>query len=157
MESSISWKAYEYIHEPKSTDWYWALAVIALAIFGAAIIFGNYIFALLVIIIAISLAVHAHHHEPQLVSFTLSEKGVRIDHTFYPYKTLESFDIETHETEIGTFAKIFIKSKKTLMPLIVIPIAEVHPEDVREYLSIFLEEGEHMENTGHRLLEWLGF
>ena len=157
MESMISWKAYEYIHEPKSADWYWALGVISLAIAGASIIFGNYIFAILVIIGAISLAVHAYHHEPKLVTFTLNEKGVKIDHIFYSYKTLESFDIETHETEIGTFAKIFIKSKKTLMPLIVIPIAEVHPEDVREYLSIFLEEGEHMESTGHRLLEWLGF
>ncbi len=36
-------------------------------------------------------------------------------------------------------------------------IAEVHQEDVREYLSIFLEEGEHTESVGHRLLEWLGF
>lgn len=157
MESMISWKAYEYIHEPKSADWYWALAVIGLAIAGASVIFGNYIFGVLVIVGVISLAVHAHHHEPKLVSFMLNEKGVKIDHTFYPYKTLESFDIETHETEIGTFAKIFIKSRKTLMPLIVIPIAEVHPEDVREYLLIFLEEGEHIESAGHRLLEWLGF
>ncbi len=157
MESMISWKAYEYIHEPKSTDWYWALGIIALAIAGAAIIFGNYIFAILVIVVASSLAIHAHHHEPRLVDFQLNERGVKIDHIFYPYKTLESFDIETHETEIGTFAKIFIKSKKTMMPLIVIPIAEVHQEDVREYLSIFLEEGEHTESIGHRLLEWLGF
>lgn len=157
MESSISWKAYEYIHEPKSSDWYWALGVIALAVFGAAIIFGNYIFAILTLIVAFSLAVHAHHHEPKLVDFELNEKGVRIDDILYRYKTLESFDIETHETEIGTFAKIFIKSKKTLMPLIVIPIAEVHHDDVREYLSIFLEEGEHTESLGHRLLEWLGF
>lgn len=157
MESSITWKAYEYLHEPKTADWYWALWVISIAIAGAAIIFGNYILALLVIVIAASLHIHAHHHEPNLVTITLNEKGVRLDHTFYPYKHLESFDIETHETEIGTFAKIFIKSKKTLMPLIVIPIAEVHPEDVREYLSIFLEESEHMESVGHRLLEWLGF
>ncbi len=157
MESSITWQAYEYLHEPKTPDWYWALFVISLAIAGASIIFGNAIFALLVIVAAISLAVHAHHHEPKLVKITLNERGVKIDRTFYPYKTLESFDIETHETDIGTFAKIFIKSKKSLMPLIVIPIAEVHPEDVREYLSIFLEEGEHMESLGHRVLEWLGF
>jgi len=157
MESSISWQAYEYIHEPKSSDWYWALFVISLAILGAAIIFGNYIFAILVIVVTFSLAIHAHHHEPRLVDFKLNEKGVRINDVFYPYKTLESFDIETHETEIGTFAKVFIKSKKTLMPLIVIPIAEVHPDDVHEYLSIFLLEGEHRESLGHKLLEWLGF
>jgi len=157
MESSISWRAYEYIHEPKTADWYWALGIIGLSIAGAAVIFGNYIFALLAIVVIISLAIHAHHHEPRLVDFKLTEKGVRIDDIFYPYKTLESFAIETHETEIGTFAKIFIKSKKTLMPLIVIPIAEVHPDDIHEYLSIFIEEGEHTESIGHRLLEWLGF
>jgi hypothetical protein len=157
MESSITWKAYEYITEPKTADWYWALGVISLALAGASLIFGNYIFSLLVIVIAVALAIHAHHHEPRLITVTLSERGVRLDHMFYPYKTLESFDIETHETEVGTFAKIFIKSRKTLMPLIVIPLTEAHPEDVRDYLSIFLEEGEHMESFGHRVLEWLGF
>lgn len=157
MESSISWQAYEYFHEPKSADWYWGLAVISLAISGGAIIFGNYIFAILVIIIAISLAIHAHHHEPKLVNFEINERGVRIDNIFYPYKTLESFDIEAHETEVGIFAKIYIKSKKTFMPLIVIPIAEIHPDDIRDYLSIFLEESEHRESIWHRLIEWLGF
>lgn len=156
MESSISWEAYEHIHEPKTADWFWALWVISLAIAGASIILGNYIFAILVIVAAGALHIHAHHL-PRIVTFILNEKGVRIDKTFYPYKTLESFDIETHETEFGTFAKLFIKSKKTLMPLIVAPIAQVHPEDVREYLSIFLEEEEHHENVGEKILEWLGF
>lgn len=156
MDTSISWEAYEHIHEPKDADWFWALWVISIAIAGASIIFGNYIFAILVIVGAVTLHIHAHHL-PRTVTFELNEKGVRIDKTFYPYKTLESFDVETHETEIGTFAKLYIKSKKTFMPLIAIPIAEVHPEDVRDYLSLFLEEEEHHEGPGEKLLEWLGF
>lgn len=156
MESSISWQAYEYFHEPKTSDWYWALGVIAIAIAGAAIIFGNVIFALLVIIGATALAIHAHK-EPKLVEFELNEKGVRIEKTFYPYSTLDSFAVETHETKIGIIAKLFIKSKKTLMPLIIVPIAGVHPEDVEEYLSIFLKEEEHRESMPEKVMEWLGF
>ncbi len=156
MESSISWQAYEYFHEPKTSDWYWALGVVSIAIAGAAVIFGNIIFALLVIISAAALAMHAHK-EPKLVEFELNEKGVRIEKTFYPYSTLESFAIETHETEMGLFAKLFIKSKKTFMPLIIMPIAEIHPEDVQEYISIFLTEEEHRESMPEKVMEWLGF
>lgn len=156
MSSLISWQAYEYIHEHKSSDWYWAVGVISFSAAGASIIFGNVIFALLILIAATALVIHAHK-EPRLIDFELNEKGVKVDKTFYPYKTLDSFFVETHEMEVGTFAKILIKSKKTLMPLIIIPIADTHPEDVHEYLSIFLAEEEHREGLGEKFMEWLGF
>ena len=156
MLSSISWQAYEYIHEPKTSDWFWAVSVIGISIAGVSIIFGNVIFAILIMVASGTLIIHAHK-EPRLVDFELNEKGIKIDKTFFPYKTLDSFVIETHETDIGTFAKILIKSKKTLMPLMVVPVAETHPEDVQEYLSIFLPEGEYHEGLGEKLMEWLGF
>ena len=156
MSSSISWQAYEYIHEPKSSDWYWAVGVISFSIAGASIIFGNVIFAILIVIAAGALIIHAHI-EPRLVNFELNEKGVKVDKTFYPYKTLESFALEIHEMEVGIFAKILIKSKKTLMPLIILPVADTHPDDIQEYLSIFLPEEEHREGLGEKFMEWLGF
>ena len=156
MSSYIAWRAYEYQHIPKSSDWFWALGIIAVSIVGASLIFGNIIFAVMVVIAAVGLGIHANK-EPRMVEVELNEKGVRIGKTFYPYKTLDSFCVEQHETEIGIFAKLLIKSKKTFMPLIVIPLAEVHPDDVHEYLSIFLLEEEHHESLGEKVMEWLGF
>jgi hypothetical protein len=156
MSSYIAWRAYEYMHIPKSSDWFWALGIITLSIAGASIIFGNIIFALMIIIASVALGIHAVK-EPRMIDVELSEKGIRIEKVFYPYKTLESFCVEQHETDIGIFAKILIKSKKTMMPLMVIPIAEVHPDDIHEYLSIFLVEEEHQETIGEKLMEWLGF
>ncbi len=156
MSSYIAWRAYEYLHIPKSSDWFWALSIIAISIAGASLIFENIIFALMVIIAAGALGIHANK-EPRIIDVELSEKGVRIEKTFYPYKTLDSFCVEQHETDIGIFAKLLIKSKKGLMPLIVIPIAEVHPDDIEEYLSIFLVEEEHQETLGEKVMEWLGF
>lgn len=156
MSPFISWRAYEYHHHPKGSDWFWALGIIAVSVAAASIIFGNLFFALMILIAAAVLGLHANQ-EPKLIDIELSEKGVRIDKLFYPYKTLESFCVEQHETDIGIFAKILIKSKKTFMPLIVVPIAEVHPDDIHQFLSIFLLEEEHQESIGEQVMEWLGF
>ncbi len=158
MSSSISWHAYEYHHTPKTSDWYWALGIISVSLAGAALIYGNGILAILIVVAAISLGIHAHRI-PRLVDFELNEKGARIEHTFYPYASLESFAVEAHEHDIHDIvsAKVLLKSKKTFMPFIVLPMAEVSIEEVREYLSIFLKEEEHRESTEEKLLEYLGF
>ncbi|KKW40533.1 MAG: hypothetical protein UY91_C0041G0006 [Parcubacteria group bacterium GW2011_GWB1_55_9] len=43
----LEWKGREYDHNPKSADWYWALGIIAVAATVAAILFGNYLLAVL--------------------------------------------------------------------------------------------------------------
>ncbi len=156
MSSSISWKAYEYHHMPKTADWFWALGVISVSIAAISLIYGNIMFAILIIIAAIALAIHAHR-EPKLVDFELNEKGLRIEDTFYPYSSLDSYNIEAHDTDIGVFAKALIKSKRTFMPLIVIPLADVYIEEVDEYLSIFLKQEDHHETFEEKILEYLGF
>ena len=48
----LEWKGREYDHNPKSADWYWALGIIAVAATVAAILFGNYLLAVLIVIAA---------------------------------------------------------------------------------------------------------
>ena len=40
----ISWEAPEHRHTDKSSDWYWALGIIAIAAAAAALVFGNTLF-----------------------------------------------------------------------------------------------------------------
>ena len=60
----IEWEGREYDHNPKSADWYWVLGIIAVAGTVASILFGNYLFAALVVIAASAFALHASKEPP---------------------------------------------------------------------------------------------
>ena len=63
-EALLEWEGREYDHNPKSADWYWALGIIAVAATVASVLFGNYLLAVLVIVAAIALALHAAKRPP---------------------------------------------------------------------------------------------
>ena len=149
----INWQAYEYHHEPKSVDWFWAVAIIALCVTILSILYSDILFAIVVLIGTATLCIYAVR-PPELVRFELNEKGVVIEDKMYPYATLESFWVEE---AAYPHPKLLIKSKKFIMPLIVIPIDEVHPEDVRQYLLPYLPEVEHFEPVSQKIMEYLGF
>lgn len=159
MPYSIYWEAPEYYHEPKDSDWFWIVGIIAGAIILLSFIYGNILLAILILVGTVSIFLHANK-EPLIREVEISEKGIRIDRTFYPYLTLDSFWIEVHEHEdVDDFyiARLLVKSKKTLMPLIVIPIEYPNLDEIREFLSIFIEEEEHHEPLAHKVAEYFGF
>jgi hypothetical protein len=45
----LSWSALEYEEKIRSSDWFWALGIIVVTSSVAAIIFGNYFFATLLV------------------------------------------------------------------------------------------------------------
>lgn len=148
----IRWTALEYGARHHGTDWYWALGIIAVAAGATAIILGNILFAMVIIVGALSLALYAARR-PQEIEFEINERGIIIDADLYPYKTLESFWIP----EEGA-PRLIVHSKRAFMPQIVIPLGEdVSAGELRELLLDFLDEEEHEESLIEHIAEWLGF
>ncbi|MBP6994102.1 hypothetical protein KBB12_02575 [Candidatus Woesebacteria bacterium] len=150
----ISWQAHEYVHVEKTPDWYWALGLIAIAGAVVALMYENILFALLILILAFVLALFAAR-QPNVIHFSLTQRGVRIEEELYPYNALESFAV--HELSPNHAPKLILKPKKFLAPVIVIPIEDVDADDVHDFMLAFLEEDEHTEPTIHHVMEWLGF
>ncbi len=153
MENKISWVAFEYKRKEKTADWYWAVILISLVIVVASIIMHNVLFAILIIIstvILMSFSVVA----PKTVEISVNQKGVTVGKEMYPFATLEHFWIESTDEENQ---KILLKSKKLIMPLIVIPLEEHHHLDVREFLLQYLKEVEMHEPLSQKIMERLGF
>ncbi|NQV93095.1 hypothetical protein HQ403_01195 [Candidatus Kaiserbacteria bacterium] len=151
---TISWQGYEYTHHEKSSDWFWALGIVALSSAITAIIFKNILFALLLLIGAFTVALFAAKR-PHLIHFEITRRGVTIDDALYPFSTLESFWID--EDEHGHHSLI-LKSQRLIMPYVVIPLDEsVQFEDIRNILLIKLEEEEMQEPTSHKIFEFFGF
>ena len=155
-DDKFTWQAYEYTYTEKSVDWFWAVGIIALSLAVTAVILGNLLFALLILIGSFALVLQAVR-KPKQLTYELNERGVIVDTQLYPYGTLESFWVEHGAPPADGEEKIIIKSKKALMPYIVIPIEGVRSEDVRSYLLEHLPEEEHTEPTSQKIMERLGF
>ena len=151
-EPLIFWDAPVHLHTEKGSDWYWAVGLITLALAAVALLFGQIITGIFIVVGAAALVLHAAH-VPHLVRYEINDRGIMSDSTLYPFVSLESFWIPHDEFP----SKIILKSRKLLMPFIIIYIDEVDPEEVRAILLKYIAETEHHEHLFKRLLERAGF
>lgn len=152
IDPLISWNAPEHYYVEKRPDWYWAVGIITLALAVVAFIFNNVITGIFIIVAAVTLVLHASR-PPRVITYQITDRGIVAGDVLYPFLTLESFWIPHDEYP----PKLLLKSRKALMPLIVIYLDEVDPEDVREVLLTYIAETEHREPILKHLLERLGF
>ena len=149
----IEWDAHEYEHKERSSDWFWAVGILSVSIAVAAVIFGNVIFAIFILIAVFSLALFINRH-PDTVHVIIDEKGVAKDKIRYPYSTLQSFWIDVEHSH----PKILLSSEKIFMPLIIVPLGDgVDVEKLHEALSSSLEERYHSLPFVEKIIEYLGF
>ncbi len=152
MQPLISWDAPEHHYTEKNNDWYWGVGIITLTAAALAFIFGNVIFGILIIVGVFALVVHAAR-KPSVIHIEINDRGIVIGEILYPFLTLESFWIDAEEHP----PKILLKSTKTFMPYIIIHIAEIDREHVREVLLKYIAETEHHEPVMQKILERFGF
>ena len=152
IESLISWSAPAHLYVEKRPDWYWIVGIITAALAAVAFIFGEIITGIFVIVAAAALVLHASK-PPAIVECEVNDRGIVWNKLLYPFLSLDSFCIPHDEVP----PKILLKSRKLFMPLIVIYIEDVDPEDVRAILLKYIAETEHSEPFLKLVLERLGF
>lgn len=154
----LTWRAHEYHHFSKTTDWYWVLGFVAFLGIVISVYVANYLFAVVLIVGTFSLMLHAEK-EPEYGDFELSDQGVKVHNSFFLYNSLHSFWIEEYHDDHDNLihSRLLIKSNKFFMPLIVMYIDEVSPEDIRRYLLRHLKQEELHEPLGQKLMEYFGF
>jgi len=154
-DALLEWKGREYDHNPKSTDWYWALGIIAAAIAIASVLFSNYLFAFLIIAAAITIALHAAK-QPPIHHFRLVEKGLVIGEELHPFEKMISFSVL--EDIEGEFPPLLsIKNETWFSPHLVIPLEGVDVDAVYEYFLQRVDESEHKHTLSDLVAAWLGF
>lgn len=151
-DALISWNAPAHFYVEKKTDWYWAVGIVTLAIAAVCLIFGQIITGIFVVVAAVALVLHASR-PPRHLSCEINDRGVMVDSVLYPFLALESFWIPHDEVP----PKLLLKSRKLLMPLIVIYIEEADPEEIREIMLKYIAETEHREPFLKHMLERFGF
>jgi len=148
----LTWSALEYEDKEHSRDWFWALGIIVATSSIAAIIFGNYFFAALLILSGILLGFFAVK-KPDLIVYELNDKGLKIRDRFYPYERIKSFWVQNEIKPL-----LFVHSQRIFMPIITIPIAEnMAPEIHSKMLAQNIAETEMKEHPSEKIMEVLGF
>jgi len=135
--SNIQWLIPEYEKHEKNRNWYIIAAVIALALIAYAIFTRNYLFALIIVIIAF-IIITRDSQEPLVVTFSLESTGIRIGQRFYSYDTLKDFSVVFRPND--NIKRLYLNFKNTMRPHLSIPLKEASPIAVRNYLLRFLTE-----------------
>jgi len=151
----MEWEGREYDHVPKSADWYWALGIIAAATAVAAVLFGNCLLAVLVIVAGATIALHAAKHPP-IHHFQIVEQGLMIGEELHAFEHMLSFSI-LEDVEGKLSPLLSIKNDKWFSPHLVIPLENVDAEGVYIHFLQRVEEGEHAHSITDLVAAWLGF
>ncbi|MEK7602556.1 MAG: hypothetical protein AAB472_03665 [Patescibacteria group bacterium] len=150
----FEWRGKQYTYEEKGADWYWALGIITVAAIVACILFNNVILALVVLAASGTLALLALREDPESHYFAVTDHGVVIDRSLYPYDSMISFSVlEYIDEEMPP--SLSIKTKSLLSPHLMIPIMEHDPVDIYEFFLTQVPEGRHHESVFDRLIEML--
>lgn len=151
----LAWEGTEYLHNPKSADWYWALGIIAVASTIAAALFGNYLFSVLVVVAAIAIALHAAQ-VPPTHQFQITDRGLVIGNDLHPFEHIESFSVlEDIEGELPPL--LSIKNDSWLSPHLVIPLENVDADAVYAFFLAHVDESAHTHTFTDVVAAWLGF
>ena len=165
MNEKLVWSALEYEERERSPDWFWALGIIVVTSSLAALIYGNYFFAALLVLGGALLGFFAVR-KPEVVTYELGGKGLVVGDRFYPHENIKSFLVQSskfggthpHEDRTGIKPLLFIHSERAFMPVITIPIEETMAEEIRSLmLAKNIAEVEMKEHPSEKIMEALGF
>ncbi len=159
-EQPITWHVLTHEHRDHSTDWFWSLGLLAIGGAALCVYFGNVLFAIILLLGAGSIAFLALRG-PREHMVKLDTRGITLDGTLYPYRTIQSFWVEEYRDEDGNpgerEAKLFLTTTGLLAPYITIALdSPEHAGSVREYLKRYVTEEEQWPHFGEHVAEILG-
>ena len=155
LNERLNWSALEYEERERSSDWFWALGIIVVTSSIAAIIFGNYFFAALLILSGSLLGFFAVK-KPDVIFYELNNRGLKIGNRLYPYENIKSFWVQIGQPNIKPI--LFVKSERIFMPIITIPIEETMAQEIHSImLGANIAEEEMKEHPSEKIMEVLGF
>lgn len=132
----FNWEVNEYEKHDRNKRWYVITAVVGIALLFYSVISGNYLFALVVVLFGIVLFLQ-DMQQPMQVSFAVTETGIVVGSTYYPFKEITNYWIIYNPPEVKN---IYFTTTSVLRHRLQIPLLDNDPRPIREYLNQFLIE-----------------
>jgi hypothetical protein len=149
---TISWEILTHVHKERTNDWYWALGLTAVVAAALSIWLGNLLFGVVILLCAGSMGMLAARG-PREHGVALDARGLTVDGTLYPYRSLKSFWVDTDPE----YPRLFITTHGVITPHMALPLNdEDHAKEIRAYLRSRLEEVHQEPHLGEHLAELIG-
>lgn len=133
----MDWAFDEHEHTKRSLQWYIITSLIAIGLIVYGIMDNNYLFVLIIILIAFIYYVQSRN-TPLRLTFALYQTGIQIGETFYLYRELKNFAV-VYEPPL--VKRLYFEAKNmSLRNEISIPLLDQNPIKVRKILLDFLPE-----------------
>jgi hypothetical protein len=149
LDTELLWEGYEYDFFEKTGEWYWMLGTIAVLLIVLAILVGNYLLALIIVLGAFILGTHARR-EPRVITFGLTKNGIKHGETVFRYDTVRSFWVDE------STRNLIIESGRMVKPHIYIPLNDTDPNTVRQLLLPLIKEVEFHGSFADLVSEFFG-
>jgi len=118
-----------------------------------SIILNNVLFGVVIILAAMTMVVFTQK-KPRMLEYEISNRGIRISDTLYPYSTLDCFYFDENNT---IDPQLLVRSKKLFVPLLILPIPLEYIDDIEDIIAPRIPEEFMEEPFAHKLMEFFGF
>lgn len=151
----MQWTFFENQTQSRSLGWYIIASIIALGFLTYAIIDNNYLFALIIVLLAFIYYTQARTKSLE-IPFILYATGIQIGDRFYLYREFKDFAIVYEPPAVK---RLYLHSKTmVLRHELSIPLNDQNPIKVRKILLDYLPEDLEMEkesgsDTASRVLK----
>ena len=149
----LHWEAPEFEYKEKSSDWYWILGIVAVVGALIAVLLDDVLFAIFIGVGAFVMSIFASKH-PEMIQVELNHRGVLVNKRLYLHRSIDSFWVEDFREGRE---KLLITQRGTFALQVVLPIQNIDPDLVREFMIDYCEEEEQSETIAERILEYFHF
>ncbi len=144
----LGWEVAEYHEHARGKLWFVVAALIGLALIFYSLQERNFLFAFIVIMVAVILITHSIRPSVRYY-FGVYELGVGLGGRFYPWKELNCFWMAYEPPEIKTLYVEFTGFR----PRLPVPLEDTDPNSVRQVLKDFVEED--TSKTDEPISDWI--
>lgn len=132
----LEWQISEFAHYDRGALWHVVALLTGLGLLVYAILTSNFLFALIIVMFALALYLSIIT-EPAKIRFALTDGGIEIGRTRYPYREIKSFWLIYDPPEVK---KLYLDFLAPLRPRLTIDLDDVNPNDVRAALLTRIHE-----------------
>ena len=130
------WTIQEYNQHQRGVRWYIIMITVGMLFIIYGLMFNNFLFSLIIILAGIIMFVQSHQTAPQVL-FQITELGIVVGHKFYNYSELKNFFIVYQPPEVKN---LFFQTDSSVHPILIVPLLDINPVNVRQTLLEFMEE-----------------
>jgi hypothetical protein len=148
------WEAPEYERHDRGRWWYAGLGAVTIILVGYAVWSTNFLFALIVLLMAIILVV-AGNEKPRHMLAQIGHNGIVWRGDFIPFDKIHEFAIVYEPPHVRI---LYIEPKSVATPRIRIHLGEQDPVAIRDHLRKYLREDleqrdEHLSDLVSKILK----